>query len=91
MTVCNLCDKRETHARNFSLPFTCKECEENSKNFSSALSDDGITYIDGNGKHFKINSETEVEKVTDISTEKEIVLEVDEHKRWKINRYKRFV
>ena len=55
MTVCNLCDKRESRARSFSLPFTCKECGENSKNFSSALSDDEITYIDGNGKHFKIN------------------------------------
>ena len=79
MTVCNLCSKRESRARNFSLPFTSKECEENSKNFSSGLSDDGITYIEGNGKHFKINSETEVDIVTDISTEKAIVFEVDVH------------
>ena len=42
MTVCNYCNKQETRARRFTLPFTCKECEQNQKNYQSETSGDTI-------------------------------------------------
>ena len=63
MAVCNFCTKRETRARRFTLPFTCKECEENNQNYASTVND--ITYVDASGKHVNINSETEINIIDD--------------------------
>ena len=67
MVVCNFCDKRETRARLFSLPFTCKECENNCKNYATDAS--MITFVDKSGKEIKINNNTDIaiERTSDIN------------------------
>ena len=67
MVVCNFCDKRETRARSFSLPFTCKECENNCKNYETDAS--MITFVDKSGKEIKINNNTDIaiERTSDIN------------------------
>ena len=63
MTVCNFCSRRESCAIIFSLPFTCKECEE--KHYTEVRDDYGITYIDASGKNLKIHNDTVINVVND--------------------------
>ena len=67
MVVCNFCDKRESRARRFSLPFTCKECENNYTNYATNTS--VITFVDKSGKEIKVNNDTEiaVERTSDMN------------------------
>ena len=48
--------------RRFSLPFTCKECQQNKQNL---INGDAITYITASGKEYEIGSDNEVEIVHD--------------------------
>ena len=77
MTVCNIRTKRETCACRFTLPFTCKECEENCKNYANTVND-VITYIDTTGKYININNDTEInivhDKLIDITDFKDTLL-----------------
>ena len=74
MVVCNFCNKRESRARHFSLPFTCKECENNYKNY--ATDNSMITFMDKSGKEIKINNDTEIilEKTIDVNDYKDSLL-----------------
>ena len=67
MTICNYCERRETRSNKFPLPFTCIQCLNQETNYANNEDDDIITYIDGNGKHIKINIDTElnVETIND--------------------------
>ena len=55
MALGNFCDKRIMCIGSFSLPYICThtECFKSHGN-------DEITYIDSNGKHIVINSDTEL-------------------------------
>ena len=61
MTICNYCEKRETRARKFSMPFTCDDCVNNDENYAIDDEDGIITYIDSSGKYININKETELD------------------------------
>ena len=76
MTVCNFCSRRESRAIIFSLPFTCKECEEKHSNYTEVRDDCGITYIDASGKYIKIDNDTELHVVNDNTDNTEINKEV---------------
>ena len=54
--------------RRFTLPFTCKQCQQNKQNL---INGDAITYITAGGKEYEIGSNNEVEIVHD-SDEKPI-------------------
>ena len=67
MTICNYCERRETRSNKFPLPFTCNQCINQETNYDNNEDDDIITYIDSNGKHIKVNIDTElnVETIND--------------------------
>ena len=67
MTVCNFCSRREARAIIFSLPFTCKECEEKHSNHTEVRDDYGITYIDASGKYIKIDNDTVINVGNDFT------------------------
>ena len=52
------------------VPFTCKECEQNQKNYRSETSGDTITYISASGKECQISSNT----VLDIINPSKIIM-----------------
>ena len=58
MTLCNLCQRKETRNRPFNLPFTCKECESNENNYSTYPDD--IIFIDSKGKEVHLNENSDI-------------------------------
>ena len=62
-------------SRRFTLPFTYKECEVNTKNYASSISDE-IIYIDSNGKHINTNINEELE----INIESEKPIDITDYK-----------
>ena len=75
MVVCNYCSKKELSSRRFTLPFTCKECEVNTKNYASTINDE-IIYIDSNGKHINTNIDEDLE----INIESEKPIDITDYK-----------
>ena len=59
MVVGNYCNKQETCARRFTLPFTCKDCELNEKNYQTS-NNAIITYISASGKEIQISEDSEL-------------------------------
>ena len=62
--LCNFCNKRETRTRRFNLPFTCKNCEQNEKNYAR----DDIIYVNSSGKYISVSRDTEISIEMDHST-----------------------
>ena len=65
--LCNFCNKRETRTRRFNLPFTCKDCEQNEKNYARTVGDD-IIYVNSSGKYISVSSDTEISIEMDHNT-----------------------
>ena len=77
MTVCNFCNKSESHSRTFSDVYVCKECYDKPENYD--FDRNGITFVDNSNKRYEISSDTEI-NIINSGIPGSVPINVDDYK-----------